>query len=133
MTNERAADHSRATVRDRWGDDPPDWIVALADACDRAGSQSLVARLIGKSPAAVSQVLKNRYGAGLGRIETAVRAHIIRERVACPGQGSESITKAECLAWQGRPFAATNPQRVRMFKACRSGCPHSALEETHED
>ena len=124
---ERAPDHSVATMREHWGDAAPDWVVALAEACDAQNSQSAVAKLIGRSAGAISHILRNSYKADLTKFEEVVRAELMRATVTCPGMGEE-IRLAECLAWQRKPFASTNRQRVAMFKACRSGCPNSKLE-----
>ena len=48
--------------------------------------------------------------------------------VNCPVVGE--IAKDRCLNHQAAPFASTNPQRVSLYKACRGGCSHSALEAT---
>lgn len=45
--------------------------------------------------------------------------------VACPVAGE--LRMHHCLQNQRMPFAATNPQRVRLYRACRAGCPHSRL------
>ena len=124
---ERAPDHSQQTVLQAWAPTPPDWVLVLAAECDAAGSQNRVAERIGRSASAVSYVLKNRYPGDMAKFEATVRAQLMDERVDCPGLGGE-IRRTECLEWQGKDFAATNPVRVRMFRACRGGCPHSNLE-----
>jgi hypothetical protein len=55
-----------------WGEPLPDWILALAEACDQEG-QSAVARKLEVSPALVNQTLANRYLGRLDRIELKVR------------------------------------------------------------
>jgi len=104
-------------VRDVCGNDCPDWIMALADACDHE-SQKSVAERIGYSPAVVNTVLKGTYGAGLDAIELAVRGALLAETVECPVYGD--LEGHRCLEYQRRKFAATNPVRVRLYRACRT-------------
>ncbi|MCV9907169.1 Mu-like prophage major head subunit gpT family protein [Brucella sp. HL-2] len=51
-------------ARAAWNGEIPDWIVILAEACDRE-SQSAIARKVGYSASAVSQVLSNTYQNGV--------------------------------------------------------------------
>jgi len=104
-------------VRAVCGDDCPDWLIALADACDHE-SQKAVAERIGYSAAVVNTVLKGTYGAGLAAIEQAVRGALLNETVDCPVYGS--LEGHRCLEYQRRKFAATNPTRVRLYRACRT-------------
>ena len=114
-------------ARAAWGNVIPDWIVILAEACDR-DSQSAIARKVGYSPSAVSQVLSNSYQNGdIGRVEQAVRGALMAETVDCPVLGD--LPRNTCVIWQRKPFATTNSHRIRMFQACRNGCPHSLLKE----
>lgn len=98
-----------------------DWIVVLAECCEHS-SQTAVARQLGVSASFVNQVLKGVYKGNLSRIEARVRGTLMRETLICPALGE--ITKRKCVDEQSRPFAATNPQRVAVYKACRGGCPH---------
>jgi hypothetical protein len=102
----------------------PDWITALAQECDRA-SQRAVALRIGYSAGAVNQVLAAKYKAPTDRIEQAVRGAYLSAVVDCPAAGQ--VAADRCLEIQRQPWAATNPQRVRLYTACRSGCPHSRV------
>lgn len=102
----------------------PDWIITLAEECDRT-SQRQVAVRIGYSAGAVNQVLAAKYKAPLGRIEQAVRGAYLSAVVNCPVSGE--IAADRCLEIQRQPWAATNPQRVRLYTACRSGCAHSRI------
>lgn len=103
------------------------WIETLRQACERE-SQSRVAARLGYSAATVNQVLKGVYKGRLDRVQERVESVLVGGRlVDCPVLGE--IPRHECLDHQGQPFAATNPQRVRLYRACRSGCPHSRLKE----
>ena len=87
--------------------------------------QSTVARLIGKSPAAVSQVLSGKYlGSGEAILEL-IEAAYGSSTVDCPVMG-ETTPLAECLearARVNRPFIATSSQSARLYRACRD-CTH---------
>ena len=108
-----------------WGPTPADWLVVLAEACDQE-TQGKAARRIGYSAATVSFVLNARYTGDLKAVEAAVRDALMRGTVACPLLGE--ILGETCRHNQALPFSATNPQRVALFRACRSGCVHSRIE-----
>jgi len=109
-----------ANVRASWGVRPPEWVSALAEACD-ATSQGKVAARLGVSPTVVNQALKNCYGGRLDHFEQRVRGELMRETVPCPILAE--ITKRECLDHQERGYEATNSMRVRLFQMCRR-CPN---------
>lgn len=100
------------------------WMEVLRRECDRT-SLSDVGRRINYSAAAVSQVLSGNYAADTRRFERAVRGALMDQTVDCPVVGE--LTMDVCLQHQGRPFAATNPTRVQLYKACRNGCPHTLI------
>lgn len=118
-------------MRAAWGTDAPDWVEILAVECDRS-SQRKVADAIGYSPAAISNVLKRRYGidghsGDLDAVEQAVRGAFMNAVLECPELGE--MRAHTCLDWQkkARTFANVNPLRVRMYSACRK-CPLSRFE-----
>jgi hypothetical protein len=114
------------TLRASWGAKPPEWLLALAEECDRPGqSQGKAAGRLGVSPAVVNQALKNAYKGRLDRLEERVRGEFMREVVACPILGE--ISKRACLDHQGRKYSATNPLRVKLFSACKT-CPNRRAE-----
>jgi hypothetical protein len=104
----------------------PDWIAALAELVDREGLRGAGKR-IGYSPAALSNVLRARYTGDVARVEEKVRGALLGVTVECPVLGT--IGRNECLDWQKKPFAATSSVRVAVYRACRGGCPHSALSK----
>lgn len=125
MTALKATNLDKA--RSAWGETLPEWVVPLAEACDRE-SQSSIARKVGYSPSAISQVLSNTYQNGdISRVEQAVRGALMAETVNCPVLGD--IPRNTCIQWQRKPFATTNSHRIRMHQTCRNGCPHSLLKE----
>jgi len=103
-----------------------DWINALRQACENT-SQSRVAKRLGVSGAMISQALNNKYPGDLTNLRTRVEGELLGASVPCPVLGEISVR--QCLDYQHQPFAATNAQRVRLYRACRSGCPNSSLEE----
>ena len=95
----------------------PDWVTVLAQECDRL-NQKRVAALLGYSPAVVNTVLKNTYTGDLSAVEHATRGALLSATVDCPVLGE--LRANRCLTHQRQPFAATNPQRVKLYRACRS-------------
>lgn len=93
----------------------------------RAGESSLsvVARELGVSKAAVSQILNGKYQASTEHIEARVmKLYGGGNVLVCPHQGRE-ISPAECADLYGRavavgPRATGNPSTLRQFHACRN-------------
>lgn len=108
-------------MREAWGETAPDWVVVLAEECDRT-SQNLVASRLDYSAAVVSSVLRNRYQGDLAAVETAVMGAFKGRVVACPVLGE--IPAVDCLSHQRRSYTPSNPAYVRLFRACRNRCPH---------
>ena len=103
-----------------WGDPLPDWVRALAEACDVFGMRKVAERIV-VSPASLSLVINKRRG-DPSFVKTRVEAGIMATIVACPVLGV--MDKQECLSEQARPFSSANPLRVKLYRACRSGCVH---------
>lgn len=101
------------------------WIEVLRKACE-SSSQAAVARRIGYTSPVVNQVLAGTYPGNLQRVQAAVEGALMNATVDCPVLGE--ISRAQCIAWQRRPFTPTNPLAVRMYRACRN-CPHSFLPQ----
>ncbi len=101
-----------------------DWIKALQQACQES-SQNRVAQRLGVSASMISQALRGRYPGDLRALQQRVEGEFMGAAVQCPVLGE--ISARQCLDCQAMPFAATNPQRVRLYRACRSGCPHSQI------
>jgi len=108
-------------ARERWTP-TPDWIEELADLADREGLKGAEKR-IGYAGSTISQVLSNNYNGVLAKVEQRVRGALMGATVICPVL--DEMRRDVCLDWQGKPFAATSSLRVAMYRACRSGCPHS--------
>lgn len=105
----------------------PDWIAALRTECARS-TQAAVARRLGYSPTVVNQALRGGYAGDVERLREVVEGALMGRTVDCPVIGD--LPRDRCLDHQIRPFAATNPLRTALYRACRSGCPHSRLEPT---
>lgn len=103
----------------------PEWIVALRDACTGM-SQREVAALIGYSESVISQVLGGKYRGDMRRVQAAVEGGLMGATVDCPVVGL--IPRQRCIEHQRRPFAATNPTRVQLYRACRT-CPNRTQED----
>jgi DNA-binding transcriptional regulator YdaS (Cro superfamily) len=101
-----------------------DWISELRAACDGSTQKAIAAR-IGYSATVVNQVLLGKYKGDLLRIKSAVEGALMQHEVECPVCGL--IPRERCIAHQRRPFTATNPASVRLFRACRGDCPHSLI------
>lgn len=100
----------------------PDWIEALAHACDKPNSsQRKVGKLLLYSGATVNLLLKNRY---YPRDDTKVKAKIkeilMVTTVACPVLGI--MSKADCQKKQAKPLVTCNPVSVQLYRACRDDC-----------
>lgn len=100
------------------------WREVLA-AETAATSQARVGRRIGYAASVVSQVLSGTYRGDLTKVRAAVEGGLMAATVDCPVLGP--IGTQKCLGHQRRPLDPTTPERVRLWKACRSGCIHSRL------
>ncbi len=102
-----------------WHAEP--WVRLLETAYEADGPGATAERL-GVSPAMVTAVVRGYYASSLDRIRTAVRETLAAEAVACPVLGE--ITLAACRKHRTADFSASNPLRVRLWKACRV-CPNN--------
>jgi hypothetical protein len=114
---------------DAWGPHMPDWIEALAKACDRE-SQRKVAALLSVSPATINLLINNKYAPrSHEEMKARVRASaLMMTIVPCPVLGV--IGKPECLKEQAKPLVTCNPLSVQLYRACRDGCPFFTGEKT---
>jgi hypothetical protein len=110
-----------------WGDDLPDWVLALAEAC-AGSSQNRVAEELGRSASLVSNVLRRKYPGNMEAIEERVRGVYMATVIECPALGS--LSTDQCQVWRGRArhLEGHNTRRVRMFRACRR-CPRFTGED----
>lgn len=113
----------RATAA--WGDAMPDEVRELALYVDGNTGVS-AAKAIGYSAAVVSTVLAARYPGDQDAVFAKIRGALMGEVVGCPVLGE--LRRDRCLTEQKKPFATSNSARARLYRACRSGCPHSRLK-----
>lgn len=107
-----------------WGDEMPEWVLALAETCRKA-SQSAVAKRLDYSPGVVSSILSNTYKGDVARVELMVRGTLMAETISCPAIGE--IARTTCWDWQAKPYAPTSGHRAMMYRACRNNCPFSRI------
>ncbi|MDW7643413.1 MAG: helix-turn-helix transcriptional regulator [Desulfuromonadales bacterium] len=81
-------------------------------------SQAQVARELGYSGAAISQALSGKYQGDLTNLLNKVEEVYGASTVVCPVLGE--IVLGKCAEHRRRPFAATNPLRVRLYRACKN-------------
>ncbi len=84
--------------------------------------QTVVARALGYSPSAVNQALHGKYRGSPDNLLKRVAEVYGSGMVTCPVMGQ--ITIRRCAAERRKPFAASSPQRVRLFLACRNCTAH---------
>ena len=89
-------------------------------------SQADVARRIGRSAAAINQIIKGSYSGNPEAILELVAAEYGNDVVDCPVMGEVALS--QCLESRNRPFSAANPTRVKLYKACRA-CAHNPSRE----
>lgn len=130
MSSSRMKIDNVAKATAAWGEPVPEWVLALAEACNRQ-TQSAVADILDYAPSTVSQVLSKTYRGDIGRFEQKVRGALLAETVDCPALGA--VARDVCIDWQAKPYAATSQFRVSMYRACRENCPHSRIAPDIEE
>ena len=103
-----------------------EWLSTLRDAVAARG-QKAVARSLGYAPSVVSQVLSGSYKGDAKAVRKAVEGALMGATVMCPVLGE--IPAQRCGQIQRQTFAATTPERVRLYRACRGGCPNARAGE----
>ena len=117
---------ARRKVEAAWGDAAPDWLLVLADECDRT-NQARAAERIKYSGGVVSQLLSNKAEKyDLAKIEKMVRGALMGTTVECPAL--QEIPLDQCLWEQAQPKSSASAQRNEIWLACRSSCPHSRIK-----
>ena len=99
----------------------PDAMKLLTEKVNEIG-QAEVARRLGKSAAAISQILSGKYAAAPDEILKRVIEVFGGLAVDCPVLGE--IPLSQCSSERKKPFAATSHQRVALYRACQT-CPHN--------
>lgn len=124
----RSVVSARRLVELCWGAEAPSWIKRMAAECDKT-SQNVVAKKIGRTSAVISQILNNKYGAGLDNTQQRFEAVFGGGPYQCPVLGE--ISGERCLKEQEAPYRNYNHVVVDLYRACRR-CPNclARKEET---
>lgn len=108
------------------------WLDTLRRACE-ASSQRRVSDRLRRitacsypSETVISQVLSGTYPGRTERLRDLVESAYLGATVDCPILGE--IAREDCHTHQRKPFAATNPIAVQLYRACR-GCPNRRSHE----
>ena len=108
-----------------------DWIKVLEAECQKTSQQKVAAILKQNnsfpSTTTINQVIKGKYPGRTDRLQALVEGKFMSGTVDCPVVGP--IPSDQCIEYQGRPYAPTNPTRIQLYKACRGGCPHSNIKD----
>jgi hypothetical protein len=115
-----------AKARAAYGDTLPDWVEELAIEASNTSAVT-AAKKIGYSGSLLSHVFSNTYTGDIARVEAKVRGALMGATVICPILGE--IGRDRCLDEQKMPRSATSSLRSKLYRACRSGCPHSRIKE----
>lgn len=112
------------------------WIALLRDRSTATEahpqrSRTATAKLLSLSLTTISQVLNGKYPGNLDRIKERVLGAFMDETHSCPVLGT--INKLRCQQEQDRPLQLTNSLRAQLYKACRSGCPHSKHAKLYDN
>jgi hypothetical protein len=80
-------------------------------------SQAAVARETGYSASAINQAIKGTYSGKLDNLLQKVAETYGNGTVACPVLGE--ITLKRCASERRKPFAASSPVRMKLWKNCK--------------
>ncbi len=109
-----------AKARAAWGEAPPEWVAALAAACD-GSTQSRVAQDLDLNAGYVSWALGRQHARYWPRVEAAVRGRLLAAHVECPVLGVLRVDRCALLRRGGAKISRA--MRARLAGAC-PGCPH---------
>ncbi|WP_368166046.1 transcriptional regulator [Aeromonas sp. R9-1] len=104
------------------------WLDVLRQAV-KSSSLAVMAKRLGISRTTISQVCNQKYPGDLARIQRLVESVLMAREVECPILGS--IPLHQCRAHQQRKSSevGSRPDAIKLWRACRSGCPNSELGE----
>ncbi len=94
-----------------------DQTMALLKGAVSDKGQAAVARELDYSPSAVSQALRGIYGGSLDNFMERVAETYGNGTIICPVMGEIGLRR--CAEERKKPFGATSPQRVKLWRACR--------------
>lgn len=91
------------------------WLTLLKQKVDALGRRQVEADT-GMSKTTLSMVLNDKYLGNLSNIESQVIAAYTNITINCPVLGDIAVKR--CNTEQIKGFSPSNPQRIRLFKAC---------------
>ncbi|MGF1723340.1 helix-turn-helix domain-containing protein [Photobacterium nomapromontoriensis] len=98
----------------------PEWLDVLRQELEVSGrSQNQLAAELGVSPSLLSQMLRGTYPGSTEMLQISVEGILMHREVMCPIKGSIPVN--ECAGHQNKPFSSSNRERVKLYRACRSG------------
>lgn len=103
------------------------WLTILREQVKTQG-QRKVADAMGVSTTTISQVCNEKYPGDMQRIQALVESVYLTKTVICPVLGE--IAWHKCHQHQQNEYTS-NPQKLRLYRACRSGCVNSEQAVTH--
>lgn len=102
------------------------WLDVLRQQVAEQG-QPTIAKILGVSTTTVSLVCNEKYPGDIARMKKLVEGAFLQKCVNCPVLGD--LPLHQCMNHQARKGVSSNPLYIQLYKACRSGCPHSSLTE----
>lgn len=102
------------------------WLEVLREQVALNG-QRPVAEKLGVSNTVISQVVNEKYPGDMTRIQALVESVYMSKSVLCPVLGE--IAWHSCQMHQ-KNTKTGNPTKLRLYRACRSGCKNSDLPVT---
>ncbi len=108
-----------------------EWLDVLRSEVKKTSLQK-VADKTGLSRTLISQTCNGKYPGDLGRVRQVVESVFMGATVICPILGE--IPQHLCMVHQKKQAGeiGDNPQAIKLYKACRSRCPHSQIDETEQ-
>ena len=106
-----------------WYGAPPDWVLALAEACDEEGDQRYIAQRLQYSASVVSQVLGNKYRGDMRAVQMRVRGVLLGHMQQCPF--FREIRMNFCLEHQRRRRDRIRDNVQRQLYGCCARCPNN--------
>ncbi|ACQ92345.1 conserved hypothetical protein [Tolumonas auensis DSM 9187] len=105
------------------------WLEVLRSEVKKTSLQK-VADKTGLSRTLISQTCNDKYPGDLERVRQVVESVFMGAKVNCPILGE--IPQHLCMAHQKKQAGelGDNPMAIKLYKACRSGCPYSQIDET---
>lgn len=104
------------------------WLEEL-QAAVKGSSLAVIAERLGFSRTTISMVCNGKYKGNLDNVRERVESVLLGKSVICPILGQ--IPAHQCKAHQARRAGdvSSAPNEIKLYKACRSGCPHSQLAQ----